>query len=97
MQLVTMLAVVVTYPVLCLGFVLWMARFEDSLPAAVRKAVRTPDPPPILAMPVLPRAEPVDQVERVDPGEPVVVDLVVPEQRSGETEPLPTTPTTRTG
>ena len=93
MQLVTMLAVVVTYPVLCLGFVLWMARFEDSLPDAVRKAVRTPDPPPILAIPVLPRAEPV---ERIEPGEQVVVDLVVPEQRSGETETLPTTPTTRT-
>ena len=54
MQLVTMLAVVVAYPVLCLGFVLWMARFEDSLPDAVRKSVRTPDPPPILAMPVRP-------------------------------------------
>ena len=50
MQLVTMLAVVVAYPVLCLGFVLWMSRYEDSLPAAVRKAVRTPDPPPILAV-----------------------------------------------
>jgi hypothetical protein len=87
MQLVTMLAVVVTYPVLCLGFVLWMARFEDSLPDAVRKAVRTPDPPPILAIPVLPRDEPVE------PGVPVVVDLVVPEQRSGETETLPTTRT----
>jgi hypothetical protein len=87
MQLVTMLAVVVTYPVLCLGFVLWMARFEDSLPDAVRKAVRTPDPPPILAMPVRRPAEPVEPVE------PSVVDLVVPEQRSGAADTLPTTRT----
>ena len=90
MQLVTMLAVVVTYPVLCLGFVLWMARFEDSLPDAVRKAVRTPDPPPILAIPVVPRAAPVEQVA---PGASVVVDVVVPEQRSGEAETLPSTRT----
>ena len=47
-----MLAMVVTFPVLGLGFVLWMARIEDSLPAAVRKAERQPDPPPILAIPV---------------------------------------------
>ena len=94
MQLVTMLAVVVTYPVLCLGFVLWMARFEDSLPDAVRKAVRTPDPPPILAMPVRPSAEPAEP----EPPEPAVVDLVVPEQRSGATETLPSTRTVdRTG
>ena len=85
MQLVTMLAVVLTYPVLCLGFVLWMARFEESLPDAVRKAVRTPDPPPILAVPVRPPAEPT-----APPG-PVAADLVVPEQRSGAAENLPTT------
>jgi hypothetical protein len=90
MQLVTMLALVVTYPVLCLGFVLWMARFEDSLPDAVRKAVRTPDPPPILAIPVRPSAEPAEPME---PLEPAVVDLVVPEQRSGAADTLPTTRT----
>ena len=55
MQLVTMLAMVVTFPLLCLGFLLWMARLEDSLPAAVRKAERQPDPAPILAVTVVPR------------------------------------------
>lgn len=86
MQLVTMLAVVVAYPVLCLGFVLWMSRYEDSLPAAVRKAVRTPDPPPILAVPVLPRVP-----ATTDATSPTVVDLVVPEQRTG---PGPSAPPT---
>ena len=52
MQLVTMLALVVTFPILCLGFLLWMAWMEDSLPEAVRRAERRPDPPPILAVPV---------------------------------------------
>lgn len=84
MQLVTMLAVVVTYPVLCLGFVLWMGRFEDSLPDAVRRAVRTPDPPPILAIPVLP------PVAAVQPPATVPVDVVLPEQRVAGTATVPT-------
>lgn len=52
MDLVTMLASVLVWPWLCLGFVIWMGRIEESLPNAVRKAERRPDPPPVLAMPV---------------------------------------------
>ena len=47
-----MLLTAMTFPWLCLGFVLWMARFEDGLPAAVRRAERIPDPKPITAIPI---------------------------------------------
>jgi hypothetical protein len=86
-QLVTMLALVVTFPVLCLVFLLWMAWLEDSLPDAVRKAERRPDPPPVLAVAVTPRA-PVPVTAEVwdttGAGEAPVVQVRVPAQR-GET------------
>ena len=88
MQLVTMLATVVVFPVLCLGFLLWMAAIEDSLPEAVRKAERQPDPPPILAIPVPPRTE-----------EPAVVPpaaVHLPTQRAGSAEVVET-PATASG
>lgn len=96
MQLVTMLATVVTFPLLCLGFLLWMARLEDSLPAAVRKAERQPDPAPILAVPVLSRSvEPAIQARELAGGD-AVVPVHMPAQRTesvpglqphGEVEP----------
>ncbi len=52
MQLVTLLAGVALFPFFGLGFLLWMARLEDSLPEAVRRAARRPDPAPILTIPV---------------------------------------------
>ncbi|HEY7717946.1 MAG TPA: hypothetical protein VH915_04250 [Pedococcus sp.] len=83
----TMLALVVTFPVLCLVFLLWMAWLEDSLPDAVRKAERRPDPPPVLAVAVTPRA-PVPVTAEVwdttGAGEAPVVQVRVPAQR-GET------------
>jgi hypothetical protein len=51
-DLIVALAAAAGFPVACLGFLLWMARFEDGLPKAVRRAARRPDPPPILAIPV---------------------------------------------
>ena len=39
-------------PGLCLAFVLWMGVIEDSIPSGVARAVREPDPAPILAVPV---------------------------------------------
>lgn len=53
-ELLTMLAGVLVFPWLCLAFLLWMSWLEDSLPAAVRRTGRTPDPEPILAIPVEP-------------------------------------------
>ena len=75
-ELLTMLAGVLVFPWLCLAFLLWMSWLEDSLPAAVRRTGRTPDPEPILAIPVEPApAEPV-------PAEPVSAQPVtLPDQR----------------
>jgi hypothetical protein len=88
-QLVTMLATVVTFPLLCLGFLLWMARLEDSLPAAVRKAERQPDPAPILAVPVLPPAvEPAIPAREVAVGG-AVVPVHMPAQRTESMPGLP--------
>lgn len=50
MQLLTLLLGVALFPFVGLGFLLWMARLEDSLPAAVRRAERSPDPAPIVAI-----------------------------------------------
>ena len=52
MDLLVVLLAAAVFPVACLGFVLWMARLEDSIPAAVRRATHTPDPLPVLAIPV---------------------------------------------
>ena len=75
-ELLTMLAGVLVFPWLCLAFLLWMSWLEDSLPAAVRRTGRTPDPEPILVIPVEHApAEPV-------PAEPVSAQPVtLPDQR----------------
>ena len=52
MDLILVLLAVTAFPVGCLAFVLWMGVIEDSIPAGVRRAVREPDPAPILAVPV---------------------------------------------
>lgn len=52
MDLLLVVLAVVLFPVLCLGFLLWMSRLEDAIPDAVRRSVRTPDPPPVLAIPL---------------------------------------------
>ena len=57
MDLILVLLVSATFPVAGLGFLLWMARFEDRLPDAVRRSARRPDPPPILTIPVQRSAE----------------------------------------
>ena len=52
MDLLMMLLGIAAFPWLGLGFLFWMTRIEDNLPAAVRRAERKPDPPPILVIPV---------------------------------------------
>ena len=52
MDLILVLLAVTAFPVACLAFVLWMGVIEDSIPTGVRRAVRQPDPAPILAVPV---------------------------------------------
>jgi hypothetical protein len=78
LHLLTMLAGVAVFPWLCLGFLLWMAWLEDSLPAAVRRSGRTPDPAPILTIPVDP-VEPLAPAEPLDVADPVAP--AVPGQR----------------
>ena len=82
LHLLTVLAGVLVFPWLCLGFLLWMSWLEDTLPAAVRRSGRTPDPAPILAIPVESAASPAL--------------LTVPEQRQGAQEasmpPVPPVP-----
>ncbi len=63
MDLLLMLLVTTMFPVGCLLFVLWMGRIEDSLPGAVRRATRKPDPEPVLAIPVRRPAQPVQPVQ----------------------------------
>ena len=78
-ELLTMLAGVLVFPWLCLAFLLWMSWLEDSLPAAVRRTGRTPDPEPILAIPVEPApAAPASArpVTLPDQREPVQASLV---------------------
>ena len=52
MDLMLLLLAVAAFPVVCLAFVLWMGVIEDSIPAGVARAVRDPDPAPILMVPV---------------------------------------------
>jgi hypothetical protein len=52
MDLVLVLVVSAVFPVVCLGFVLWMGRIEDTIPGSVARTIRRPDPPPVLRMPV---------------------------------------------
>jgi hypothetical protein len=58
MDLVLVLLAATAFPVACLVFVLWMGRLEDTIPTAVRRSARTPDPAPILEIAVRPRTTP---------------------------------------
>ena len=81
MDLFIVLLAAATFPVACLGFVLWMARIEDSIPDAVRRATRSPDPAPVLAVPVrraTPDAVVVIPAQRTEPPVDVVAALVDP-------------------
>ena len=52
MDLFLALLAATTFPLVCLGFLLVMARLEDSIPAGLHRIGRTPDPAPIVAVPV---------------------------------------------
>jgi hypothetical protein len=81
MDLFIVLLAAATFPVACLGFVLWMARIEDSIPDAVRRATRSPDPAPVLAVPVrraTPDAVVVIPEQRTEPPVDIVAALVDP-------------------
>lgn len=95
MDLLVVLLAAALFPVGCLGFVLWMARIEDSLPDAVRRATRTPDPLPVLAIPVrrtVPAQIPVVPAQRSAPVETPVASALAP-----AVEPAPAPAVTPTG
>jgi hypothetical protein len=73
MDLLLVLLATATFPVVCLAFLLWMARIEDSIPLAIAQSVRTPDPAPVLRIPVRRPALP-----------PATVGI--PRQRAGDEE-----------
>ena len=52
MDLFLALLAATTFPLVCLGFLLVMARLEDSIPTGLHRTGRTPDPAPIVAVPV---------------------------------------------
>ncbi len=52
MRPVLWLAVAAVFPFVLLGLLLWLSRLEDSLPEDIRSARRSPDPEPILRIPV---------------------------------------------
>lgn len=95
MSPVLSLALAMAFPFALLAMILWLCRLEESLPADIRRTRRTPDPEPILRVPV--RARPLPQpllhqgllvdavLEPPEPARPVVpADLDVPPQRSPE-------------
>jgi hypothetical protein len=71
MDLVLVLVAAAVFPVVCLAFVLWMGRIEDTLPASVARSLRRPDPPPVLRVPVRRPA----------------VGVAIPAQRTGSAAP----------
>lgn len=95
MDLLVVLLAAALFPVGCLGFVLWMARIEDSLPEAVRQTSRKPDPLPVLAIPVrrpVPVQAPVVPAQRSGPVEAPVMPALAP-----VVEPAPAATATPTG
>jgi hypothetical protein len=75
MTLLTMLVMVLGFPWLCLGFVLWMGRFEDGLPSAVRRAQHTADPAPVLSVPIRTAADAARPAAAAVPELPVPIPL----------------------
>lgn len=95
MELFLVLLAAATFPVACLGFVLWMARIEDSIPDAVRRATRSPDPAPVLAVPVrraTPDAVVVIPEQRTEPPVVAVAALADPAPPATSAPPATTAP-----
>jgi hypothetical protein len=60
---VVMLLGVTLFPAAGLGLLLWLSHLEETLPRDVRSALRSPPPPPILAIEVR-RPEPLARPDR---------------------------------
>jgi len=63
MKSLLLLLFAATFPLALFAFLLWLTYLEDTLPRSVRRARRTPDPAPILRMPVQQEPRPQPQLE----------------------------------
>jgi hypothetical protein len=96
MDLVLVLVTAAVFPVVCLGFVLWMGRIEDTIPGSVARSVRRPDPAPVLRVPVRRRSPAPAVVPAPGPATAAATPadgLLIPAQRTEAVPPVvPTAP-----
>ncbi len=71
MDLLLVLVAATVFPAVCLGFVLWMGRMEDTIPASVARSLRRPDPEPVLRIPA-------QRTDAPAPAVPVATDAPAP-------------------
>ena len=85
MSPVLSLALAMAFPFALLAMILWLSRIEESLPEDIRRTRRTPDPEPILRIPVRVRPLPQPLLHQA-----LLVDAVL-EQRAPapQREPVP--------
>lgn len=67
MKSLLLLVFAATFPLTLFALVLWLTYLEDTLPRSVRHARRTPDPAPILRIPVQRQPEAVVSLPRPEP------------------------------
>lgn len=85
------LVLATAFPVVMLAWLFALSYLEDTLPRDMRSARRTPDPPPILQVPVRARVEPAPLFGTipVEP-EPVPADEPTAPTPARAGEPVPT-------
>jgi hypothetical protein len=76
---VSLLGVMLFAPAL-LGFLLWLGHLEDTLQRDVGRAMRRPEPPPILAIPVRSPLQPTLGTQPAPQPQPQPA--AIPEQRA---------------
>jgi hypothetical protein len=85
------LVLATVFPVVMLAWLFALSYLEDTLPRDMRSARRTPDPPPILRVPVRARVEPAPLFGTlpVEPAAVVAEEPVEPAPARAD-EPVPT-------
>lgn len=83
MSPVLSLALAMAFPFALLAMILWLSRLEESLPEDIRRTRRTPDPEPILRVPVRATPLPPPLLHQA-----MLVDAVLEHPASQAAEPL---------
>ena len=78
MPVVVSLVGVMLFAPALLGFLLWLGHLEDTLQRDVRRALRRPEPPPILAIPVRTPPQPAPGTQPASQPQPGMI----PDQRA---------------